>query len=181
VRKLVVAFLVTLLLTIITPSFCFAQARTSTSGHGCAPPVPPGIPGNPAPAPATLGIIAINEVLLFPHSTWNCSESGTYLATMDTWVELYNTQNVPFNLYAAHAVLDSGPNTNPYYFPFGASIAAHGYLVLFPRTNASFYSTETPILRLVISGVPVDQITIPTLGPDHMHGLSGTSISGVIP
>lgn len=165
--KLVIAFLVTLVLTIVAPSLCFARPGTSTTGHGCASPTPPGISGNPAPA--TSGIIDINEVLLNPHSTWNCTENGTYFTTTDSWVELYNTQNVPYNLYAAHAVLDSGPSTNAYYFPLDASIAAHGYLVLFPRTNSSFVATETSTLRLVINSVSVDQTTILTLGPDQSY------------
>lgn len=167
--KLVIAFLVTLVLTIAAPSLCFARPGTNTTGHGCASPTPPAISGNPVPAPATSGIIDINEVLLNPHSTWNCSENGTYFTTTDSWVELYNTQNVPYNLYAAHAVLDSGPSTNAYYFPLDASIAAHGYLVLFPRTNSRFVTTETSTLRLVINSVSVDQITIPALGPDQSY------------
>ncbi len=159
-----IAFVVTLVLTSVAPSLCFARPGT---GHGCASPTPPAISGNPAPA--TSGIIDINEVLLNPHSTWNCSENGTYFTTSDSWVELYNTQNVAYNLYAAHAVLDSGPSTNAYYFPLDASIAARGYLVLFPRTNSSFVATETSTLRLVINSVSVDQITIPTLGPDQSY------------
>lgn len=175
-RKLVIAFVVIvgmLLLSITTPSISSA----STGGHGCAPPVPPGIPGNPAPAPAASGIIDINEVLLVPHSTWNCSETGTYFTTTDTWIELYNTQNQPFNLYAAHAIIDSGPTTNAYYFPLGASIAAHGFLVLFPRTNASFIATETSTLRLVISGVVVDQVPVPQLGPDQSYARTADGAS----
>ena len=95
------------------------------AAHGCAPSTPPTIPGSPAPAPATQGVVLLNEVLLNPQSRWNCSEPGTTFTDQDAWVELYNPQNQAFNLYAAHAYLDSGPTTNPYYFPFGASIAAH--------------------------------------------------------
>ncbi len=175
--KLVIAFLVILVLTIITPSLCLAYLSTSTTGHGCASPVPPSISGNPAPAPGASGIIYINEVLLNPHSTWNCSETGTYFTTTDSWVELYNTQNVPFNLYTAHAYLDSGPSTNAYYFPLDASIAAHGYLVLFPRTNSSFFATETSTLRLVVNTVAVDQITIPTLGLDQSYARTADGAS----
>jgi len=131
--------------------------------------VPPGIPGSPAPAPAAPGIIVINEVLLVPHSTWNCSETGSYFSTTDAWIELYNTQNQAFNLYAAHALIDSGPNTNTYSFSFGAAIAAHGYLVVFPRTSSAFASSETATLRLVIPNVVVDQVTVPPLGPDQSY------------
>ncbi len=90
----VAAFFVILLCSITTLS---VAASSGTGGHGCAPLVPPGIPGSPAPAPATPGIIVINEVLLVPHSTWNCSETGAYFSTTDAWIELYNTQNQAFN------------------------------------------------------------------------------------
>ena len=162
----VAAFFVILLCSITTLS---VGASSGTGGHGCAPLVPPGIPGSPAPAPATSGIIVINEVLLVPHSTWNCSETGSYFSTADAWIELYNTQNQAFNLYAAHALLDSGPNTNTYSFSFGAAIAAHGYLVVFPRTSSAFASSETATLRLVIPNVVVDQVTVPSLGPDQSY------------
>ncbi len=162
----VAAFFVILLCSITTLS---VAASSGTGGHGCAPLVPPGIPGSPAPAPAAPGIIVINEVLLVPHSTWNCSETGSYFSTTDAWIELYNTQNQAFNLYAAHALIDSGPNTNTYSFSFGATIAAHGYLVVFPRTSSAFASSETATLRLVIPNVVVDQVTVPPLGPDQSY------------
>ena len=162
----VAAFFVILLCSITTLS---VAASSGTGGHGCAPLVPPGIPGSPAPAPAAPGIIVINEVLLVPHSTWNCAETGSYFSTTDAWIELYNTQNQAFNLYAAHALIDSGPNTNTYSFSFGAAIAAHGYLVVFPRTSSAFASSETATLRLVIPNVVVDQVTVPPLGPDQSY------------
>jgi len=142
---------------------------SGAGGHGCAPLVPPGIPGSPVPAPPAPGSIVINEVLLVPHSTWNCSESGSYFSTTDAWIELYNTQNQAFNLYAAHALIDSGPNTNAFSFPFGAAIAAHGYLVVFPRSSSDFVSSETAALRLVIPQAVVDQVTVPPLGQDQSY------------
>ena len=139
------------------------------AGHGCAQPVPPGIAGNPSPAPAASGVIVINEVLLTPHSTWNCSENGTYFATTDSWIEFYNTQNQPYNLYAAHATISDNTNTSFYTMPFGTSIAAHGYLVLFPYTDALFKETTTPTLKLTINGVIVDQVSVPLLSPDQSY------------
>jgi hypothetical protein len=160
------------------PSILTHASAFATTGHGCAPPLPPGIPGSPAPAPAAAGVIVINEVLLSPHSTWNCSEiSGTYTNITDAWVELYNTQNQPYNLYAAHAYIDSGANTNPFTFPFAASIAAHGYLVVFPRTNFHFQTTETSLFRLMIANVALDQVTIPTLGPDQSYARTADGAS----
>src|SRR5260370_15474242 len=72
-----------------------------------------------------------------PGSNRNCSEpANTYSLMTDAWVELYNPQNQPFNLYAAHTSLDAGPNTFTFHFPFVAAIAARGYLVVFPNTYA---------------------------------------------
>lgn len=147
-------------------------------GHSCAQPVPPGIPGSPSPAPAASGIIVINEVLLNPHSTWNCSEQGTYFVTTDSWIELYNTQNQPYNLYTAHAAIADDTNTAVYYLPFGASIAAHGYLVLFPYyMNSFFKETSTPTLKLVVSNVVVDQVAVPSLGPDQSYARTADGAS----
>lgn len=159
-RYLVVGF-VAMLLGITTP------AILDTGGHGCAPPVPPPITGSLAPA--KIGLIVINEILLVPHSTWNCSEKGTYFLNSDAWLELYNPQNQAFNLYNSHFAIDSGPTTNSFYFPFGASIAAHGFLVVFPRTNASFASTMTSTLRLTVNSTVIDQVNVPSLGPDQSY------------
>lgn len=163
-------FAVVALVVLFFLSMTTFSVSASSSGHGCAPQVPPTLSGSPASAPAVSGVIVMNEVLLVPHSTWNCSESpGTYSVIADTWIELFNTQNQPFNLYASHAAFDSGPGTNFSYFPFGASIAAHGYLVLFPRYDASFLLTETATLRLVIGGVVINQVTVPQLAPDQSY------------
>jgi len=140
-----------------------------TSAHGCASPVPPTVAGSPGPAPAKNGVVLLNEVLLDPQSTWNCSETGTDFINEDSWIELYNPQNQPFNLYAAHAYLDSGPNTTIYYLPFGATIAAHGFLVVYPRTVGNFAPTETPTLRLLIAGVTIDQVKVPKLAGDQSY------------
>nr|HET6903581.1 hypothetical protein [Ktedonobacteraceae bacterium] len=159
---------------------CITAPLLTTSyavGHGCAQPVPPGIPGSPAPAPAASGIIVINEVLLNPHSTWNCSEQGSYFTTTDSWIELYNTQNQPYNLYAAHATIADDTNTAVSSLPFGASIAAHGYLVLFPYMDSFFKETSTPTLKLVVSNVVVDQVAVPLLGPDQSYARTADGAS----
>jgi len=144
-----------------------ARGYTSTTVHGCAPPVPPLIPGSPAPPPATPGIVLINEVLNNPHSTWNCAEPATTKPPLtDSWVELYNPQNQPFNLYAAHTSFDSGPNTFTFHFPFGASIAAHGYLVVFPDIYSGMLSAGN-LIRLTIGGIVIDQLSIPALAADN--------------
>ena len=141
----------------------------SASTHGCAPPIPPPVPGSPVAAPATPGIVLINEVLSMPGSSWNCSElNKTFSLKSDSWVELYNRQNQPYNLYAAHASFDSGPNTLTYYLPFGAAIAAHSYLVIFPEVYSSIHLSAGS-LRLVIAGTTIDEVNIPALPTDHSY------------
>src|SRR5439155_6237372 len=112
------------------------------------------------------GSLRINEVLSMPGSTWNCSESGkSFSLSDDSWVELYNPQSQPYNLYAAHASFDTGPNTLPFYLPLGAVIAPHGYLVLFPSVfSGTLLKTN---LRLIVAGVTIDQINIPSLPIDQ--------------
>lgn len=150
--------------------FCCAAAvhAPSVSAHACASPHPPAVPGSPLPAPAIPGILRINEVLAVPGSTWNCSESGTYFLATDAWLELYNPQNQPFNLYAAHASIDSGPNSYAYYLPFGAAIAAHGFLVLFPNVNSQTLIDRATV-RLLINTVTIDQVSIPALAADQSY------------
>lgn len=153
-----------LLFMSMTPLSLFAATR-----HGCAPLTPPSVSGSLILPPAQYDTLLINEVLTLPHSTWNCSESGVYTPINDAWVEVYNPQNQPFDLYAVHTNLDSGPNTDPFYFPFGSAIAAHGYLVVFPRTSAAFLSTEGTTLRLVIDGTVIDELALPPLGEDQSY------------
>src|SRR6266516_4292743 len=141
---------------------------SSASIHGCATPIPPSIPGSPIPAPAIPGKLLINEVLSIPGSTWNCSEPNkTFSISDDSWVELYNPQSQAYNLYAAHASFDTGPNTLPFYLPVGAVIAPHGYLVLFPSMFSGTLIKAN--LRLIVAGVTIDQIHIPSLPVDQSY------------
>ncbi len=139
------------------------------SAHGCAPPAPPAVSGSPVPAPARAGLLFLNEVLLTPVSTWDCAEAGTSFLPNDSWVEIYNPQSQPFDLYKVHASLDSGPNTNAYRLRFGSAIAAHGFLVIFPYNDVFFTDTHTSLLRLVISDVVIDQATLPALLGDQSY------------
>jgi len=82
---------------------------------------------------------------------------------------LYNPQNQPLDLYSVHASIDSGPNTNSFYLPFGSAIAAHGYLVVFPRTAPSFVATESSTWRLLISGIAIDELKLLPLGEDQSY------------
>ncbi len=146
-----------------------APGYASTKSHGCAQPVPPLMSGSPGAPPATPGIVLINEVLNNPASTWNCSEpAGTSSLSTDAWVELYNPQNQPFNLYTAHTGLDAGPNTPTFHFPFGSAIAAHGYLVVFPDNYAGMLNAGNN-LRLTIGGTQIDQVSVPALAPDTSY------------
>ena len=146
-----------------------APGYASKAPHGCAPLAPPTVPGTPVSPPATPGIIVINELLNNPASTWNCSEpAGTSSLSTDSWVELYNPQNQPFNLYIAHTSLDAGPNTFTFTFPFGAAIAAHSYLVVFPDRYIGLLNAGNN-LRLTIGGTEIDQVSVPALAPDTSY------------
>ncbi len=146
-----------------------APAYASTPAHGCAPMTPPPVAGSPVTPPATPGIVVINEILNNPGSTWNCAEpAGSFALTTDSWVELYNPQSQPFNLYAARASFDDGPNTPAFHFPFGAAIAAHGYFVVFPDTYSGMLNAGG-YLRLTFAGTVIDQVTTPTLPADNTY------------
>ena len=133
--RLRLSFVVALLFLALL-SCLFALRPRSVSAHGCAPPIPPPVPGPLVPAPATPGVVHINEVLAAPGSTWNCSEQGTHSLSTDSWVELYNPGNRPLDLYSVHARFVSGPNTYVFNFPLDAAIGPHGFLVLFPNANS---------------------------------------------
>lgn len=146
-----------------------AVGHASTLAHGCAQPTPPPVSGSPVIPPATPGIVVINEILNNPNSTWNCSETaGTYSLMTDSWIEIYNPQSQPFNLYAARAALDAGPNTFTFHFPFGAAIAARGFFVVFPDVYAGMLAASNN-LQLTIGGTAVDQVSIPALAPDTSY------------
>ena len=150
-------------------NFAPVYAATKPHAHGCAPLAPPPVSGSLTSPPATPGIVLINEVLNNPGSNWNCSEpAGTSSITTDSWVEIYNPQNQPFNLYAAHTSLDSGPSTFTFHFPFGAAITAHGYLIVFPDTYAGMLNAGNN-LRLTIGGSEIDQVSIPALAHDTSY------------
>ncbi len=155
-------------LLIVAPFLNAHTSRASSaSTHGCTSPIPPPMPGSPVPAPAIPGRLLINELLSMPGSTWNCSElNKTFSLSSDSWIELYNPQSQPYNLYAAHASFDTGPNTLAYYLPSGAAIAPHGYLVLFPAVYLGSLIIQAN-LRLVIAGVTIDQVNIPALPTDQ--------------
>ncbi len=141
----------------------------AATGHNCAPPIPPPVPGTLGNPSATPGTLFINEILLVPHSVWNCSDSGGYFSTRDAWIEIYNPQSQSLNLYAAHTFIDTGSSTNSYYLPFGTAIAAHGFLVLFPFYSPNFRPGPSMTFRLVIGTTVIDQIVVPTLGPDQSY------------
>ncbi len=165
--RLRLSFVVALLFLALL-SCLFALRPHSVSAHGCAPPIPPPVPGPLVPAPATPGIVLINEVLAAPGSTWNCSEQGTYSLSTDSWVELYNPGNRPLDLYSVHARFDSGPNTFVFYFPLGAAIGSHGFLVLFPDANSRMLLPGVT-LRFLIGDATIDQVSLLPLGADQSY------------
>ena len=156
-------------LLLLLVNFAPVFAATKPHAHGCAQPVPPLMSGSPGLPPATPGVILINEVLNNPHSIWNCSQPTQTYALMDSsWVELYNPQNQPFNLYAARTSIDNGSNDVAFHFPFGSGIPAHGYLVIFPDAYYKVLGGNT--IRLLFGGVTViDQVSVPTVPADTSY------------
>ena len=142
------------------------------TNHGCASSNPPAVTG-PLVQPSTAyHTLFINEVLLAPQSTWNCSEPpGQSTASNDTWLEIYNpSPDQAFDLYSTRTQLDGGPNTNAFLFPFGAAIAPHSFLAIFPIERLQpFQPSASRDLRLLISGIVVDEVTVPLLSPDTSY------------
>jgi hypothetical protein len=148
--------------------FASFPAHSSTE-HGCAPDPPPPVSATPTVAPATKGSVEINEVLIQPKSTWNCSEpSGTYLVKMDSWIELYNSTDQPLDLYASHAQVSLDGGTSWYVLPLGSVIEPLKFLVIFPQEQKQVSSTTWNIV-LDIDGTAVDQVVTPALEPEQSY------------
>jgi hypothetical protein len=160
----VVALLVLALLTCLSA----LRPHPASSAHACAPSIPPPVPGPLVPAPATPGIVLINEVLYVPATTWNCSDQGKPSDRTDSWVELYNPTRQAFDLHASRASFDSSNSPSPYNFPLGTAIAPLGYLVLFPDAHTNLLAPGAN-LSFTINGVSIDRLTIPTLGDDQSY------------
>jgi hypothetical protein len=126
----------------------------------------PTIQGSITIPPEQAGTVLINEALLSSKQPWSCPGATSVPESTDTyWLELYNPMALSFDIYGVHAAIDSGPGTTPIYFPLGSAIAAHGFLIIFPR-NAPGNFTR----RLLFNGTVIDQITIPAnLGTDQSY------------
>jgi hypothetical protein len=83
---------------------------------------------------------------------------------------LYNPHNEAYDLYATPTFLDSGPGTPRFRFPKGSAIAAHGFLVVFPRTSYRFPGKGIATLRLFVHDREVNTVTeIPPLTADQAY------------
>jgi hypothetical protein len=141
----------------------------ATAKHGCAPGTPSLISGKPVLAPPTHGSVLINEVLSHPASTWNCSElQGVFSQTQNSWIELYNPHNQPFDLFASHTRISLDGGTTWYFFSSGSIIAAGGFFVFFPE-NPTQISGLSWNAELTIRSTIIDQISVPILQPDQSY------------
>jgi hypothetical protein len=166
VRTLVIASFVLFFLSVTIPFTSLAAPQPS-----CASLTPPSVPGPLTDPPATPGNLFINEVLLTPNRTWVCPpDPPSSDRALNAWVEIYNSQNVAIDLYKFQAALDSGDGTDRYYLPEGSAIAAHSFLVVFPRISGTSFSQVTQ-LRLSISGnTYLDTIDLPlSMPPDTSY------------
>src|SRR5437764_1971944 len=126
---------------------------------------PPAIPNPPTP-----GLVVINEILTFPRSQCNCtSPNNDTFNRKNAWVEIYNPQDEPLDLY--HASIDQGPNTDSYILPFGSIIAAHGFLVIFPfwYPQSSAYTQISSVRLLFTPQIVIDQVSIPPLASETSY------------
>jgi hypothetical protein len=145
-----------------------APPAQGASTHECAPDTPSPLPVTPVVPQAKAGIIQINEVLSNPASAWNCSDTtGTVSPTANSWVELYNPQSEPFNLYPTHTQISLDNGANWYQLPFGTSIAANGFLVLFPEEKVPTPSAWD--ILLTMGNTLIDALQPPALLPDQSY------------
>ena len=158
-------FVVVGILFVFVLSVTISHTAQATQ-HGCAPSVPSTVSGTPSAPSTVAGSLFINEILLTPHSIWNCDDTASYSVGTDSWVELYNPSSLPVDLSAGQAGLDTGTGTDIYYLRANSVIAAHGFLVVFPRTSLAFSIPNITTIRLIISGTAVDSVAIPALGGD---------------
>jgi hypothetical protein len=123
--------------------------------------------------PATPGIVVINEVLSFPQLEWACTRPNNTSSQENAWVEIYNPQDQPYDLYTAHARIETNGGTQHdqvYPLPLGSIIAAHGFLVIFPFINLpSNGYTQLSSVRLTIPPVVIDEVSPPALAADTSY------------
>lgn len=141
--------------------FCAPLVHGSTT-HACAPDTPPPVSGPFDPA----ATVQINEILTRPITKWNCTGSS------HVWIELYNLQSQPIDLYAQHALLSlnggQAPDTT-YLLPFGTAIAAKGFLVLFPLEHLANPPSSIGSVALIMNNNPIDQVSVPLLQADQSY------------
>jgi hypothetical protein len=148
-----------------SPRVDVPSARAATLVN-CANPTPSDNSTPALQAPATPGIVLINEVLTSPASPWACTtNNNTIYNTINAWVEIYNPQDQPLDLYTAHTSIDQGAGTESSTVPSGSIIEAHGFLVVFPFTDASAVSQ----VRITISQTVIDQVSLPSLATDNSY------------
>jgi hypothetical protein len=150
----------------------YLPTALAVSHVGCVNPELPNNNNGTAAPPTTPGIVVINEILTFPQSQWNCtSPDDNTFNVKNAWVEIYNPQNEPVDLYAAHASIDEGPGTDPYMLHVGSIITAHGFLVVFPFQYLSpdAYTQLSSVRLQFTPQVVIDQVSIPSLAPETSY------------
>jgi hypothetical protein len=174
-------FIINILISILVIQACmicgtspqiYMPTALAIANVSCTNPTPP---NNGASTPsATPGIALINEVLTSPQSQWTCTAPNQTPNQIHPWVEIYNPQTQPLDLYAARAILSYAvqgtQQDEDYFLPSGSTIAAHGFLATFPFTNLPPNSyTQISSVRLIISQTIIDQVPIPYLADDTSY------------
>ena len=149
--------------------FGLTSPAAGAQQHGCAPDAPPPVADSVA-AQALPGEVLVNEVLSQPKSRWNCSEAaGVFSEAKDSWIELYNPQNQPLDLYAAHTELSLNGGSTSILLPFGSAIAPQGFLVIFPVERQASAAPASWNIILSIDNITIDQLAAPLLQPDQSY------------
>ncbi|HEY4384848.1 MAG TPA: hypothetical protein VGN34_10280, partial [Ktedonobacteraceae bacterium] len=160
-RVLVLLCLLFLQLSVaVSPTL--AAARSS-----CPPATPTTLASNATVSPPTPGNIVFNEILNNPgpKTILDCATQANSF-----WFEFFNPHDQTYDLHASLAALDNGQGTTRFYLPSDSIIAAHGFFVLFPFAHGmSVLRGQSAVFRLLLQGIPIDQVTVPDLEPDQSY------------
>lgn len=162
-RFLAIVCLIGLLLSVAISSKTSVEASSNTC---ISPNTLLTVTGTPTALTANQPSVVFNEVLPFPYFKWNCDSQTSPNLLLDTWVELYNLTGQPLDLYK-HICVDTGSSTAVACLPIDSIIPAHSFFTFFPYLiNNNFLIKGDSDLRLLLDGVPIDQVHIPVLPRD---------------
>ncbi|MBI4672491.1 MAG: lamin tail domain-containing protein [Chloroflexi bacterium] len=99
----------------------------------------------PTITPTPFAQIFVNEFLPAPYKDWNHDK---VLDAGDEWIELYNASNQVVDL-SGWQVDDAKSGSSPYVIPDGATIDAHGFMLLFASATTIGLNNDGDTVRLL--------------------------------